>query len=294
MCGSRPPDGAPWRQPCCRRSSGRRFGPRLRWIVGTAAVRDANGRLVSDLPKDAFGVYEERADGDHDVHERACAARHRAAAGTATACSAAASGHRRCRGAVPGPPAAGDGRVLPLAFNHEARARAVGWRTASDGVHDALSRLRPAGATAIYDAVKMAPSVENRPRERAARADHRRRRHRERRQPARSAPVAIQRRVRLRDRHRHRSRSRSRSVNVETLDESPARAAATPKRPRHRGARRRRRQHRRRTNPGMFGYCRNAGDGVPLDSREDDRPDAEGRARVDTSLRDVESIILHR
>jgi Ca-activated chloride channel homolog len=44
-----------------------------------------------------------------------------------------------------------------------------GWRTAADGVHDALSRLRPTGATAIYDAVKMAlPYVENRPRERAA------------------------------------------------------------------------------------------------------------------------------
>ncbi|HEX6463510.1 MAG TPA: hypothetical protein VFZ98_03610, partial [Vicinamibacterales bacterium] len=43
------------------------------------------------------------------------------------------------------------------------------WRTAADGVHDALARLHPSGGTAIYDAVLAAmPYLENRPRERAA------------------------------------------------------------------------------------------------------------------------------
>jgi VWFA-related protein len=55
-----------------------------------------------------------------------------------------------------------------IAFNHETRVL-FGWRTAADGVHDALERLHPSGATAIYDAVLAAmPYLDNRPRERAA------------------------------------------------------------------------------------------------------------------------------
>jgi Uncharacterized protein containing a von Willebrand factor type A (vWA) domain len=142
----------------------------LEVTVVTATVRDANGRLVSDLPKDAFAVYE---DGEPMTITTFTNERVPLGIGLLLDTSDSMFG-RRIKDAED----AAERflvRLLPatdaffmIAFNHEARVL-FGWRTASDGVHEALSRLRPAGATAIYDAVKMAlPYVENRPRERAA------------------------------------------------------------------------------------------------------------------------------
>jgi VWFA-related protein len=138
--------------------------------VVTATVRDSNGKLVGDLPKDAFTVYE---DGEPMTITTFTNDRVPLGIGLLLDISDSMFG-RRIKDAED----AAERFLLHLlpstdaffmvAFNHEARVL-FGWRTAADGVHDALSRLRPTGATAIYDAVKMSlPYVDNRPRERAA------------------------------------------------------------------------------------------------------------------------------
>jgi Ca-activated chloride channel homolog len=138
--------------------------------VVTASVRDANGRLVAGLPKEAFSVYE---DGEPLPITTFTNDRVPLGIGLLLDISDSMFG-RRIKDAedaaerflvhlLPSTDA-----FFVVAFNHEARVL-FGWRTAADGVHDALSRLRPTGATAIYDAVKVAlPYIENRPRERAA------------------------------------------------------------------------------------------------------------------------------
>jgi Ca-activated chloride channel family protein len=138
--------------------------------VVTATVRDANGRLVGDLAKDAFNVYE---DGQPMTITTFTNDRVPLGIGLLLDISDSMFG-RRIKDAedaaerflvhlLPSTDA-----FFMIAFNHEARVL-FGWRTAADGVHDALARLHPTGATAIYDAVKMAlPYIDNRPRERAA------------------------------------------------------------------------------------------------------------------------------
>jgi len=133
-------------------------------------VRDANGRLVAGLPKEAFSVYE---DGEPLPITTFTNDRVPLGIGLLLDISDSMFG-RRIKDAedaaerflvhlLPSTDA-----FFVVAFNHEARVL-LGWRTAAAGVHDALSRLRPTGATAIYDAVKVAlPYIENRPRERAA------------------------------------------------------------------------------------------------------------------------------
>ncbi len=142
----------------------------LEVIVVTATVRDAHGKLVSDLPKEAFTVYE---DGEPMTITTFTNERVPLGIGLLLDISDSMFG-RRIKDAedaaerfllhlLPSTDA-----FFMIAFNHEARVL-FGWRTAADGVHDALSRLHPSGATAIYDAMKVAlPYVENRPRERAA------------------------------------------------------------------------------------------------------------------------------
>jgi Ca-activated chloride channel family protein len=138
--------------------------------VVTATVRDANGKLASGLPKDAFNVFE---DGEPVTITTFTNDRVPLGIGLLLDISDSMFG-RRIKDAedaaerflvhlLPSTDA-----FFMIAFNHEARVL-FGWRTADDGVHDALSRLRPTGATAIYDAVKLAlPYMDNRPRERAA------------------------------------------------------------------------------------------------------------------------------
>jgi VWFA-related protein len=138
--------------------------------VVTATVRDANGKLVGDLPKDAFNVYE---DGEPVTITTFTNERVPLGIGLLLDISDSMFG-RRIKDAedaaerflvhlLPSTDA-----FFLIAFNHEARLL-FGWRTAADGVQEALARLHPTGATAIYDAVKLAlPYLDNRPRERAA------------------------------------------------------------------------------------------------------------------------------
>lgn len=139
-------------------------------IVVTATVRDASGKLVTGLPKDAFTVYE---DGEELPITQFTSDRVPLGVGLLLDTSDSMFG-RRIKDAED----AAERflvHLLPstdsffmIAFNHETRVL-FGWRTAADGVHDALERLHPSGATAIYDAVLAAmPYLDNRPRERAA------------------------------------------------------------------------------------------------------------------------------
>jgi VWFA-related protein len=139
-------------------------------IVVTATVRDAGGKLVTGLPKDAFTVYE---DGEELPITQFTSDRVPLGVGLLLDVSDSMFG-RRIKDAED----AAERflmHLLPstdsffmIAFNHETRVL-FGWRTAADGVHDALERLHPTGATAIYDAVLAAiPYLDNRPRERAA------------------------------------------------------------------------------------------------------------------------------
>ena len=139
-------------------------------IVVTATVRDASGKLVTGLPKDAFTVYE---DAEELPITQFTSDRVPLGVGLLLDISDSMFG-RRIKDAED----AAERflvHLLPstdsffmIAFNHETRVL-FGWRTAADGVHDALERLHPSGATAIYDAVLAAmPYLDNRPRERAA------------------------------------------------------------------------------------------------------------------------------
>jgi Ca-activated chloride channel homolog len=139
-------------------------------IVVTATVRDANNKLVTGLAKEAFTVYE-----DGEPLPITTFTNERVALGVGLLLDISDSMFgRRIKDAedaaerfllhlLPSTDA-----FFMIAFNHETRVL-FGWRTAEDGVHDALSRLRPTGSTAIYDAVAASlPYIENRPRERAA------------------------------------------------------------------------------------------------------------------------------
>jgi Ca-activated chloride channel homolog len=138
--------------------------------VVTATVRDADGKLMTGLPKEAFQVFE---DGEQLPITQFTNERVPLGVGLLLDISDSMFG-RRIKDAedaaerfllhlLPSTDA-----FFMIAFNHETRVL-FGWKTEADGVHDALQRLRPTGSTAIYDAVMAAmPFVENRPRERAA------------------------------------------------------------------------------------------------------------------------------
>ena len=138
--------------------------------VVTATVRDADGKLVTGLPKEAFEVYE---DGERLPIAQFTNERVPLGLGLLLDISDSMFG-RRIRDAQ----AAVERFLVTLldpkdaffvmAFNHEARLL-FGWKTEPGGVHDALAKLQPTGSTAIYDAIVTAlPLIEQRPRERAA------------------------------------------------------------------------------------------------------------------------------
>jgi VWFA-related protein len=138
--------------------------------VVTATVRDADGKLVTGLPKEAFEIYE---DGERLPIAQFTNERVPLGLGLLLDISDSMYGRR-----IKDAEAAverflvdlldpGDAFFI-LAFNHEARVL-FGWKTEPAGVHEALAKLQPTGSTAIYDAVAAAlPFVEHRPRERAA------------------------------------------------------------------------------------------------------------------------------
>jgi len=138
--------------------------------VVTATVRNAEGRLATGLPREAFEIYE---DGVRVPIAQFTSERVPLGLGLLLDVSDSMYG-RRLKDAE----AAVERFLLRLlspsdsyflmAFNHEPRLL-FGWKETPDGVHESLERLRPTGSTAIYDAMAAAmPFIENRPRERAA------------------------------------------------------------------------------------------------------------------------------
>lgn len=138
--------------------------------VVTATVRDDTGRLAPDLPREAFEIYE---DGVKVPISQFTNERVPLGLGLLMDTSDSMFGRR-----IKDAQAAVERFLLELlaptdaffvlAFNHEPHLL-FGWKTAPDGVHEALGRLRPGGSTAIYDALYAAlPFISNRPRERAA------------------------------------------------------------------------------------------------------------------------------
>ena len=138
--------------------------------VVTATVRDADGKLVTDLPREAFEIYEDgtRVPVAQFTHERVPLA-----LGLLLDISDSMFG-RRIKDAESAVERfllhllAPSDAFFVMAFNHEPHVL-FGWTTTPDGVHEALEKLKPTGSTAIYDALVAAlPFLDNRPRERAA------------------------------------------------------------------------------------------------------------------------------
>ena len=138
--------------------------------VVTATVRDANGKLVTGLPKEAFEVYE---DGERLPIAQFTNERVPLGLGLLLDISDSMFGRR-----IKDAEAAVEHFLVDLldpkdaffvmAFNHDARLL-FAWKTEPGGVHDALAKLQPTGSTAIYDAIVAAlPLLDRRPRERAA------------------------------------------------------------------------------------------------------------------------------
>ena len=138
--------------------------------VVTATVRDAYGKLVTGLPREAFEIYEDgvRVPISQFTNERVPLG-----LGLLLDTSDSMFGRKLkdAGGAVErfllNQLAPTDAFFL-IAFNHAPRVL-FGWKTSSDGVHSSLDRLHPSGSTAIYDAILAAiPFIDHRPRERAA------------------------------------------------------------------------------------------------------------------------------
>jgi Ca-activated chloride channel family protein len=138
--------------------------------VVTATVRDADGRLVTGLPREAFEIYE---DGDRQPITQFTNERVPVGLGLLLDVSDSMFGRRilDARGAV-------ERFLLELlhptdaffvmAFNHEPHML-TGWTNDPSTVREALAAVKPLGGTAIYDAIVRAePMLDMRTRERAA------------------------------------------------------------------------------------------------------------------------------
>jgi len=138
--------------------------------VVTVTVRDADGRLVTELPRDAFQVFE---DGDPQQITQFTNERVPVGLGLLLDISDSMFGQRiaDARSTV-------ERFLLELlkptdaffvmAFNHEPSLLTT-WTDDPSTVRSALAAIKPWGGTAIYDAiVRTAPMLDARPRERAA------------------------------------------------------------------------------------------------------------------------------
>jgi len=138
--------------------------------VVTVTVRDADGRLVTELPRDAFQVFE---DGDPQQTTQFTNERVPVGLGLLLDISDSMFGQRiaDARSTV-------ERFLLELlkptdaffvmAFNHEPSLLTT-WTDDPSTVRSALAAIKPWGGTAIYDAiVRAAPMLDARPRERAA------------------------------------------------------------------------------------------------------------------------------
>ena len=138
--------------------------------VVTATVRDAEGRLARNLPRDAFEIYEDGVPVPiaQFTHERVPLG-----LGLLLDVSDSMFG-RKIRDAQEAVERflltllAPTDAFFVMTFNHQPRLL-FGWKESPEGVHAALLRLTPTGSTAIYDAIGASlPFIANRPRERAA------------------------------------------------------------------------------------------------------------------------------
>jgi VWFA-related protein len=138
--------------------------------VVTATVRDYDGRLAANLPRDAFEIYE-----DGTLVPVAQFTHERVPLGLGLLLDVSDSMYgRKLRDAEDAVERfllkllAPTDAFFVMEFNHEPRLL-FGWKESPDGVHEALTRLKPTGSTAIYDAISASlPFIDNRPRERAA------------------------------------------------------------------------------------------------------------------------------
>ncbi|MEN3339944.1 MAG: Ca-activated chloride channel [Acidobacteriota bacterium] len=136
----------------------------------TVTVRNADGRLAPDLPREAFSVYE---DGEPQAITQFTHERVPVALGLLLDVSDSMFGSRirDARAAVARfllELLAPDDVFFLMAFNHSPHVLTP-WTSDPDVVRTALEALHPSGGTAIYDAVlKALPLVESRPRDRAA------------------------------------------------------------------------------------------------------------------------------
>jgi Ca-activated chloride channel family protein len=139
-------------------------------VMVTATVTDAEGRLVTGLPRDAFEVFE---DGERQTITQFTNERVPVGLGLLLDMSDSMFGQRMVdarrvveRFLFELLDAADESFVL--AFNHYPHI-VTRWHSSPEEVRDALSALKPSGGTAIYDAVIGAlPMIARRTRERAA------------------------------------------------------------------------------------------------------------------------------
>ena len=148
----------------------RPFKTGVELISITATVTDAEGHLVTDLPRDAFEVFE---DGERQTITQFTNERVPVGLGLLLDVSDSMYG-KRIRDAR----AAVDRFLFDLldasdeffvfAFNHRPRPL-TSWTRARDEVQHALAAIQPSGGTAIYDAILGAlPVMTTRTRQRAA------------------------------------------------------------------------------------------------------------------------------
>ena len=138
----------------------------------TVTVRDADGRLVPDLPGDAFTVFE---DGEPQPITQFTHDRVPVGLGLLLDVSDSMFGQRirDARAAVERfllESLAQDDALFVMTFNHAPRLLTP-WTTPAEAatVRAGLDTIRPSGGTAIYDAVLTAlPMIDRRPRDRAA------------------------------------------------------------------------------------------------------------------------------
>jgi Ca-activated chloride channel homolog len=139
-------------------------------VMVTATVLDAEGRLVTGLPREAFEIYE---DGDLQTVRQFTHERVPIGLGLLLDISDSMFGQRMidARAAVERfllELLSKDDEFFVLAFNHEPHLL-TRWTTAADVVRQALDHVRPTGGTAMYDALVHAmPMIAQRNRQRAA------------------------------------------------------------------------------------------------------------------------------
>jgi Ca-activated chloride channel family protein len=148
----------------------RLFRSNIEVISVTATVLDTNGKLVTDLPKEMFEVYE---DGIRRTVSQFTQERVPVSLGVLLDSSDSMWGQRiaDARDAVQQFLAerldASD-EFFVMAFNHQPKVLTP-WTTSLDVVRPPLEALKPSGSTAIYDAINASlPLLERRAKPRAA------------------------------------------------------------------------------------------------------------------------------